>query len=287
MTSNHSDPEDRDAENLADESSEMRMRQALERLSGDRSTAERHGGSDRPFAERQPLDRSHAPSRPQPAAQPSFGSGSFSSAGPRRHRYVQDGEVPVVQISTLRDRRREPGAATSSTEPQVDVGRAALGLERAARLRAEQALERAQATVHGLETRLGHAEITQREAVEQARAHERRCVSLQAELAQQADQLSTVEQQLADALRRQDELREELAEAREEVKKAKAAKVSAARAPVEPARVERVAAERPRLERTAKPRVVKSVAPVVEVDEPEPVKWWLTPPSKSKARKSA
>ena len=80
-----------------------------------------------------------------------------SSADKPRHRFVQDGAVPVTILNRHRpDEADGPSASRAAIE-------AALQDERAARAKAERALGEALATVHDLQTKLGHAELTHRE----------------------------------------------------------------------------------------------------------------------------
>jgi hypothetical protein len=74
-----------------------------------------------------------------------------------RHRYVQDGEVPVVVINARSRNPEDNRAAVAELER-------ALGVEREARRVAEDALHQAEDTIRQLQTRLAHAEIAQREA---------------------------------------------------------------------------------------------------------------------------
>ncbi|MDQ2803195.1 MAG: hypothetical protein M3Y41_11100 [Pseudomonadota bacterium] len=81
-----------------------------------------------------------------------------SPAAPRgRHRFVQDGEVPVVVVNPRQHRPEENGVALAELER-------ALASEREARQAAEKALQQAAETIRQLQTRLAHAEIAQREA---------------------------------------------------------------------------------------------------------------------------
>lgn len=253
-------PDDIESGRVSAEQSETRMRQALERLSGDRLGGERGASAPRP----QPNPQSGF----SPASNfSSSSSSSFSSAGPRRHRYVQDGEVPVVQISPSRDRRRDAtGPAPMAQEPPFDHGRAALEQERSARLRAEQGLERAQATIHALETRLGHAEITQNEALEQARSHAALNTQLRSELQDTALKLKAAQVEASEAQRRQRDLETEL-------------EVSQALFVPEPPPL-RARAPKPASRRA----IVRQVAPPADTDEPEPVQWWLIAPAKAKPK---
>jgi hypothetical protein len=74
-----------------------------------------------------------------------------------RHRYVQDGEVPVVVINPRNRHPEENRAALADLERS-------LATEREARRAAEDALHQAEDTIRQLQTRLAHAEIAQREA---------------------------------------------------------------------------------------------------------------------------
>jgi hypothetical protein len=75
-----------------------------------------------------------------------------------RHRFVQDGEVPVVVVNPRQQRSEVEQAVLSALEGN-------LAREREARRAAETALEQATATIRQLQTRLAHAEMAQREAV--------------------------------------------------------------------------------------------------------------------------
>jgi hypothetical protein len=74
-----------------------------------------------------------------------------------RHRFVQDGEVPVVVVNPRQQRSEDEQAALAVLEGK-------LAREREARQAAELALEQATATIRQLQTRLAHAEIARREA---------------------------------------------------------------------------------------------------------------------------
>ena len=271
MSASHDDREDPDSGANAAAQSETRMRQALERLSGDRNGerhgGERHGGQapSRPVQERFGGERTTP--RPQ-GGQPA----GFGAAGTRRHRYVQDGEVPVVQLSsTARDRRRDGlPPPVSPQEPQADGTRAALAQERSARIRAEQALERAQATLLGFETRLGHAEITQREAVDLARTREATIARLQADLLELEERLGAAQRDLVEARQRERALETDLENAR-------AGSTDMPLFADEPPPLLRVRRSGPTAAREVTPRASRAPSPAMEAEEPEPVKWWLTP----------
>ena len=95
-----------------------------------------------------------------------------------RHRFVRDGEVPVVVLPPQREHReRAAGPVTMPDRPgesRLAVVEALLREERAAREHAEQALHAAQAIIRDLQTKLGHAVLARDEALEAVRAAEAR-----------------------------------------------------------------------------------------------------------------
>lgn len=102
------------------------------------------------------LDRSPAP-RPNGTR-----SGDAPSPGRHRHRFVSDGEVPVVMVQSRPD---QPGSN------RLDAANAAaLKDERAARERAERSLQAAQATIRDLQTKLAHATLARDEVAAALRA---------------------------------------------------------------------------------------------------------------------
>ncbi|HET9020056.1 MAG TPA: hypothetical protein VFN46_10735, partial [Acetobacteraceae bacterium] len=109
------------------------MRRALG-LDGDHPPAQR-SASPRPSSPR--LVDSHAPAR-------------------HRHRFVHDGEVPVVVVHSRPDQ---------PPSPRPDRSAAQIGEERAARERAERALTTAQARIRDLETQVAHVSLARDEAL--------------------------------------------------------------------------------------------------------------------------
>jgi len=118
---------------------EERMRRALG-LTGDRAGRSSPSQTERPHVG--PLGR----------------SAGRSSADKPRHRFVQDGAVPVTVVN------RHRGDNADALTPGHDAIEAALQDERAARERAERSLQEALATIRDLQTKLGHAELARREA---------------------------------------------------------------------------------------------------------------------------
>jgi hypothetical protein len=77
----------------------------------------------------------------------------------RPHRFVKDGEVPVVFLTTSRDR------GTSTPVNRVAAAEGALKVERAAREQAERSLNEALTVAQQLRTKLGHADLAHQEAL--------------------------------------------------------------------------------------------------------------------------
>jgi len=101
-----------------------------------------------------------------------------------RHRFVQDGGVPVVVLNSRSD--NDPTAAAKARAAELE---AALDAERAAHGGTRRALQEAHANVQALQTRLAHAELAYKEALAVERGA-RRAVeeSLQAQIAPKVGQ---------------------------------------------------------------------------------------------------
>ena len=152
-----------------------------------------------------------------------------------RQRFVQDGDVPVTIVSRLRP--QEPGRTGSP------AAEGALAAEQAARVRAERALAEANATIHEMQTKAGHAELARREAVN---AHE---AELMAELAAERSARQAAEAALQEAVQTRDQARQ-----------------ASLQLPA--------TAEKP-VSKTPRKQMVKTTA-LRRGREPKPVKWWLT-----------
>ena len=120
------------------ETAEARMRRALGDLENQGSG--RGHDAPRPRPDNRLADR-HSGERP-------------------RARFVQDGDVPVTVLNRSRPHEAE-GAGGGSN--RLSVAEAALASERTMRLRAERAVAEAQAALHDLQTKLGHAELARQE----------------------------------------------------------------------------------------------------------------------------
>lgn len=77
-----------------------------------------------------------------------------------RHRFVQDGGVPVVVLNSRSD--NDPTATAKARVAELE---AALDAERAAHGSTRRALQEAHASAQALQTRLAHAELAHKEAL--------------------------------------------------------------------------------------------------------------------------
>lgn len=242
------DAENSNAADQPSDDSEARMRLALDIMS-----------RGRPVEPRQP------DSRPPETRSTGGGSSWNSPTGARRHRFVQDGEVSVVHAALQRDRNTDGGSPASLT----DASRRLMAEERAARERAEQAAEKAQATILALQTRLGHAELALRDALALSESREQAIQSLRAQLDEQAAELETTKADLRAAVEDAEAARDDAQELKRRLRETRQTAAPAPRQPVQPAQ------QQFRLPPPIPKRRSPAVAQEPEV-EPEPVKWWLT-----------
>lgn len=160
-----------------------------------------------------------------------------------RHRFVQDGEVPVVILNSPRTPDADPDAHAAT--------QAALEGERAARIKTEQALAEAQATIRSLQAKLVHAELAHAEAL--AAEHRSR---------------EHAETALRDA-------------GATRTRTAGHPEVEAAAQVTKPARPMALKAAR---NQSARPAKAKPGTPTAMAREPQPVKWWLPSYKAAQAR---
>ncbi len=123
------------------QSAEAQLRQALEHMGGRRTSGAPAAGSGR-----------------------TGGSGATT-----RHRYVRDGEVPVVHAALGRPAVRSE-AATHQDKALLDSLRHDLEQERTRREAAERCLSESRSSIVALQTRLAHIEMDLQAAQEQATA---------------------------------------------------------------------------------------------------------------------
>jgi hypothetical protein len=237
---------------------------------------------------RQDADQAAAIKPPPPADR--FG------AGGHRRRFAQDGEVLV----TVLNRRRDHPAETPVN--RLGVAETAAVAERAAREKAERALAEAQATIHDLQTKLGHASLAKTELHTAAQRDQEAIAAVRAELRETNERLGGTEAAREQIQQRLSAIEEDYAEERnarlqaERVRRdAEAARADAERRlrtldliagepaylPVhQPARSRKAggaAKSNPRA-----PTRRSKVGPAVA--EPEPVQWWLMNPKTTKRR---
>jgi hypothetical protein len=200
-----------------------------------------------------------------------------------KRRFVAEGEVPVVHGRlTRRDESAMPAAPATN---RVEAAEAAARAEREARDKAERLLAEAQAAVHDLQTRLGHAQLAVSEG-QQALENERSATAaltehstqLEARLAEVAAERDSAEQRLQDVEARLAEMR--LARDVAARDAADRRTRTAVALPVAPVRGRTpVAGPSPRVTApsTAKPSIAARPAkPPIARAEAKPVKWWLT-----------
>lgn len=93
---------------------------------------------------------------------PTGGGGTSGGPGARRHRFVQDGEVPV---SVVRGRLGQQRPSGSETDRQAEE----LAHERQLRAETERKLADKEIQLRSLQTRIGHAELERDNAVAELR----------------------------------------------------------------------------------------------------------------------
>ncbi len=245
------------------QAAEARMRRAL-------------GLDGEQLRSRAPQERVDSPQRP---------ADRFSTPGHKR-RFVHDGEVPVTLVHGLVSGRRDQvdgngtrGGTNGQPTNRLEVAEAALAAEIATRERAERALAEAQAAVHDLRTKLGHADLARQEAVETLRRERESIAEVRAALQEADAQASTARQAQESAERALAELRE----------RRTAQPVDVTEEPPRPRR-----GRKPRAEKMAAADVVATPVaprkgpgrprknPAAPAREPKPIRWWLNPRGKKK-----
>jgi len=193
-----------------------------------------------------------------------------------KRRFVADGEIPVVH-GRLQRRDEVAGPQATPTPNRVEAAEAMARFERDAREKAERLLAEAQAAVHDLQTRLGHAQLAATEAHNALEAERVVAEALRSALRE-------AEQQAA-ATRAEKEAVEQMLQAAQDA----AAVLRQDRSePETPAPAIPRRRGRPRKVATTPPvsrqraGVVKKVA--AGAPESKPVRWWLKSKPKSKRR---
>lgn len=259
------------ADSAAGDPSEDRMRRALEQLgggsgqgsSGHNSSGHNGGRSNGAYGARSTTE-------------------SQSQTGARKHRFVQDGDVPVTHVQARRERGQRAAAqaafpAAFTAEGKPHESQDALTEEQGLRQRAERALQEAQALIATLKTKLGHAELALDETRARHQADAEAIAALQAQVQEQAARSASLQTSLDEVEQQRHGLETTLDEERQVHRAALTARAkpkSQSETPAIPA----AASPAPRARNVAKS--TRSVARseklrVADLQEPEPVKWWL------------
>jgi len=236
-------------------------------------------GTLRPRADSERIDQ----------APPMRSSDRFTPA--HRRRFVQDGDVPVAYVrreQQVEATIRQPAPANALSS-RLERAEAAVAVETAARQLAERSLQDAQGTIRDLRTKLGHADLARNEAVEALRRDRETHQTLRADAQDRANRLQESEERIKSLQRELTALQGQLAEERSErrslekaLRSAQDARESAERLVqvlAEPDDVPAPAARRPAAATKSAPKTARKNARVVQVSEPEPVKWWLSTPA--------
>ncbi len=118
-----------------------------------------------------------------------------------KRRFVAEGEVPVVHGRlTRRDESTLPAATTTN---RVEAAETAARAEREARDKSERLLAEAQAAVHDLQTRLGHAQLAVSESHQALEAEKSAAAALN-------DQITQLEARLAEVAAERDSAEQQL-----------------------------------------------------------------------------
>jgi hypothetical protein len=248
---------------------------------------------------------------------PTRGGGERFNGGLHRRRFVQDGDVPVTVLR--REASAEPVAHRGTAQPAAQPSssrlqrtEAALAAETAAREKADRSLLEAQALIRDLQTKIGHAELAKKEAIETLQQEREQTATFRAEAESWEERLQEAEERAVEAehvaqewqgllheernarkaaekaLRQLEGGRvtssrmtrpapkEERAPRRARAVEAEPAAVAATPAPVAPAPV----AAAP----TRRSKAVEQAAPAAPAAEQGPVKWWLAGASGAKKR---
>ena len=223
--------------------------------------------------------------------------------GLHRRRFVQDGEIPVTVV-----RRDSVADAAAPQSSRLQRTEAALAAETAARERAERALHDALAQIAALQTKIGHAELARVEAVDIARREREANAQIRAVSDGAEEQLQAMQEQVdaaehakryAQAALAEERAARKVAERalRELTERAEQAE-AALRLVEQEAGSDDVAPMKPLPNsaarfgegkvpaRRGRPPGSKAAPkmPIAPTSETEPVKWWLMPSGKAKAR---
>ena len=232
-------------------------------------------------------DQSPAEQAPSRAPMDRFGQQAGAQNFHRR-RFVQDGEVQVQVV------RRDTAAADPSAPQSSRLQRteAQLHAEVAAREKAERALAEVQQQVSILKTQIGHADLSRNEASDALRRERENVANLRQKIEELQEELHSLRADVEAAHRARDILQDTLSDERNMRKRAERVQKE------ETERADRAEALTQRMEWAKDAQVAETVSieprnrraaaahppAQMPVTEGEPVKWWLAPDPKAKAR---
>ncbi|MBN8928143.1 MAG: hypothetical protein J0H19_16160, partial [Rhodospirillales bacterium] len=200
-----------------------------------------------------------------------------------KRRFVQDGEVPVT---VLHSARREHAADAPGS--RLEAAEAAAATHQAARERAERALAEAHATIHDLQTKLGHAQLAKTELQAAAQREQETLAALRQELRATNERAVNAETTCEKLQRQLADLEAKLVEEQAARRAADLAREDAesllreldSSGPVD------LPAKRPGRapKSTSAPKPSRRIAAAGD-ETAEPVQWWLMPAKQPKRRK--
>ncbi|MBV9248943.1 MAG: hypothetical protein JO227_06845 [Acetobacteraceae bacterium] len=210
------------------------------------------------------------PRPPQDRIEPAPRQPERFTPGPHKRRFVQDGEIPVKVIHSRTDL---PGGRSGSPTPPInrlEAAEAARAAETSAREKAERALAETQAALHDARTKLGHAELARREAVDELKREQQAGANLRGAIAGLQESLRAAETA-------QQNYERTIAELTQELETERAARAKARRIVAEPARKEPAQRVRAKSGTRTDRHAEKPSEP-----EPKPVRWWLQKPDRKR-----
>lgn len=204
-----------------------------------------------------------------------------------KRQFVAEGEVPVVHGRL--SRRDELALPTATTTNRVEAAETAARAEREARDKAERLLAEAQAAVHDLQTRLGHAQLAVSEGHQALESEKAAAAPLNDQITQLAARLAEVAAERDSAEEQLQVVRATLADMRQARDVADRTIRTVVARPVVTVRDRKPAASPPPRAApiaSAQPKgPARSTKPATARAEAKPVKWWLKSKPKTTKRR--
>ena len=188
-------------------------------------------------------------------------SRSQTASGPPRHRFRQDGEVPVVRLALSQGKRsKEQAASPLGLEANPKDQHPQEGKSQAAG-ESIRALQEVTEQLRAMQTRLGHAELALAEAAEATRTTQEKAAALRQALEESGAQLEQVRAKLTASERSREALEQQLKATRHYVPEVR----EVSEVPPAPAR-----------RKVGRPLgSTKSTRSQDHAHESAPVKWWV------------